>query len=139
MSEVVFLYVTAPDAETARTIAAALIRERRAACVNILPDIRSIYEWEGALEETTETPFLVKTTAAADAGARIAALHPYETPCIVALPVAREGSHPAFLDWIAGQTAPDGAPDSNPEGGPESASDITPARGRRKSGRSAKT
>ncbi len=101
MKDVVFLYVTAPDPHTARAIAGSLIREKRAACVNILPEIRSIYEWEGRVEETTETPFLVKTVAAADAAARIADLHPYDTPCIAALAVDHAASSARFLDWIA--------------------------------------
>ena len=106
MSDIVFLYVTAPDAETARTIADSLVRERRAACVNILPESRSIYEWEGVIEEAAETPFLVKTTRASAAGTadRIKALHPYDTPCVAALPVLRDGSSAAFLDWIAENT-----------------------------------
>ena len=125
MSDIVFLYVTAPDAQTARTIAGRLVSERHAACVNILPETRSIYEWEGKLEETAETPFLVKTTqtAAPAACARIKALHPYETPCIAALPVAREGSSAAFLDWIADNTGPDADPDA----GPASGSDPRPS------------
>lgn len=106
MSDIVFLYVTAPDAETARAIADSLVRERRAACVNILTESRSIYEWEGKIEEATETPFLVKTTRANAAGAaeRIKALHPYDTPCVAALPVLRDGSSAAFLDWIEENT-----------------------------------
>ena len=120
MSDIVFLYVTAPDAQTARTISERLVRERLAACVNILPEIRSIYEWEGKLEETAETPFLVKTThtAAADACARIKALHPYDTPCIAALPVSRTGSSAAFLDWIAGNTGPGPGSGPDPDRGP---------------------
>lgn len=118
MSDIVFLYVTAPDAQTARTIAGCLVRERHAACVNILPQMRSIYEWEGKMEETAETPFLVKTTqtAAPAACARIEALHPYDTPCIAALPVSRAGSSAAFLDWIADNTGPDSglSPDPHP-------------------------
>ena len=103
MSDIVFLYVTAPDGETARAIAGRLVRERHAACVNILPETRSIYEWDGRIEEAAETPFLVKTTksAAPAAAERIKALHPYDTPCIAALPVLRDGSSAAFLDWIA--------------------------------------
>lgn len=116
MSDIVFLYVTAPDAQAARIIAERLVRERHAACVNILPKARSIYEWEGKLEETTETPFLVKTTqtAAPEACARIKSLHPYAAPCIAALPVSRTGSSAAFLDWIAENTGTGPAPVPDP-------------------------
>lgn len=107
MSDIVFLYVTAPDARVATEIAHRLIEEKHAACVNILSEMRSIYQWEGVVEETTETSFLVKTTAAsADAAReRIMALHPYDTPCIAALPVLQEGSSAPFLDWISQNTS----------------------------------
>lgn len=106
MSDIVFLYVTAPDAQIVKDIAMRLIQEKHAACVNILPEMRSIYEWEGSVEEATETPFLVKTTKAAAPGAcaLIHDLHPYDTPCIAALPVAHEGSSPEFLNWITQNT-----------------------------------
>lgn len=106
MTDIVFLYVTAPDAQIASNIANHLIREKHAACVNILGETRSIYEWEGAIENVAETPFLVKTTKAAAPGAceRIRELHPYETPCIAALPVLPEGSSAAFLGWITENT-----------------------------------
>ncbi len=108
MSDNVFLYVTAPDPKTARQIARTLITEKLAACVNISEPMTSIYQWQGAIEETTETAMIVKTTAAAvePARDRIAALHPYETPCIAALPISAHGSAPAFLDWVAQATNP---------------------------------
>ncbi len=102
LSEIVFLYVTAPNSETAARIARALIEEKLAACVNIHAEMRSIYEWEGKVEIGLETPLIVKTTAAgADAARdRIIELHPYGEPCVAALPVAAEGSNHRFLDWI---------------------------------------
>ncbi len=102
MDDAVFLYVTAPDAEIAGRIARTLVGERLAACVNIHGPMRSVFEWEGKTEEVVETPLIVKTTAlkAPAARDRILALHPYETPCVAALPVARNGSSEAFLDWI---------------------------------------
>lgn len=108
MSDIVFLYVTAPDPETARLIARTLITEKLAACVNITAPMTSIYEWEGAIEETTETAMFVKTTAAAAVRVtdRIIALHPFETPCIAAMPISSRGSAPAFLDWVAQATNP---------------------------------
>ncbi len=106
MTDIVFLYVTAPDAETAGRIAQALVEEKLVACVNIHGEMRSVYEWDGKLETEAETPMFVKTTAAAAERARdrIVALHPYDEPCIAALPVQRAGSSASFLDWIARAT-----------------------------------
>jgi len=106
MPEIVFLYVTAPDRETAQDIGMGLLQENLAACVNIQSEIRSIYRWEGTIEDSLETPLIVKTTAICAAAARdfIQQRHPYETPCIAAFPVARDGSSAAFLDWVASGT-----------------------------------
>lgn len=108
MNDILFLYVTAPDTQTARRIADALIAEKLAACVNIHAEMRSIYEWRGDIEDTAETPMLVKTTQAAAPSAkdRIIALHPYETPCVVAMPVAAEASNASFLAWIEANARP---------------------------------
>lgn len=106
MTDIVFLYCTAPDAESAGVIAEALIEEKLAACVNIHAPVRSIYRWEDAVEDAAETPFIVKTSqdAAPAAAERIISLHPYDTPCVAALPIERAGSSPAFLDWIRAST-----------------------------------
>ncbi len=100
-----FLYCTAPDAATAGAIAEALVNERLAACVNILPSMESIYRWNDAIEHANETVLIVKTTSASApaASARIAALHPYDTPAIAAIEVKQSGSNAAFLNWIAAQ------------------------------------
>lgn len=102
------LYVTAPDAETGERIGRALVEERLAACVNILPGMRSVYRWEGAMEAAEEAVMIVKTTErrAAAARDRILALHPYGEPCVLALPVAQAASAAGFLDWIAAETHP---------------------------------
>lgn len=106
MTDIVFLYVTAPNAETAARIARALVEEKLAACVNIHGEMRSIYEWEGRVEIQLETPLFVKTTSAAANRARdrILELHPHDEPCVAAIPISREGSSPDFLDWIAKTT-----------------------------------
>lgn len=102
MSGIVFLYATAPDEATARHIGAALVNARLAACVNVLPAVWSVYRWNDAIESGNETSFLVKTTAeqAPAACAEILRLHPYETPCVAALPVDAMGSNAGYLDWI---------------------------------------
>jgi periplasmic divalent cation tolerance protein len=106
MDEVVLLYTTWPDAETAEAAAEAAVRAGLAACANILAPIRSLYLWRGALQREAELAMLLKTTgsAAADLRDLILRLHPFETPCIVAIPVAVDGSNIEFLAWIADQT-----------------------------------
>ncbi|MFQ5562957.1 MAG: divalent-cation tolerance protein CutA [Parvularculaceae bacterium] len=106
-SELRILYVTAPDLETAERIGRVLVEERLAACVNVLPEMRSVFRWRGEIEVDDETVMLVKTTAAAANRTRdrILALHPYETACVVDLGVSSEGSNPAFIEWAAGETS----------------------------------
>ena len=111
MDEVIFLYVTAPDDAAAARIAETLVSERHAACVNIMPCVKSVYRWKGAIERGEETAMIVKTTSAKAASARalIERLHPYETPVIAAIAVDAARSGGAFLDWIAnelGETFP---------------------------------
>jgi len=106
MPEIVFLYVTAPNGEVAARIARTLVEEKLAACVNVMSEMRSFYDWEGRVELSLELPLLVKTTKAAAPRARdrIMALHPYDEPCVAALPVAAEGSSAGYLQWIANAT-----------------------------------
>ena len=102
MPDIVFLYVTAPDLKTAQKLAETLVAGKLAACVNILPGMQSIYEWQGKIEQADEVVMIVKTTVAAAPAARetIIKAHPYETPCIAALPVNAPLSAEAFLKWI---------------------------------------
>ncbi|WP_415032915.1 divalent-cation tolerance protein CutA, partial [Azonexus sp.] len=94
-----------PDTETARGIARALLTERLAACVSLLVPAVSLYRWQGALEEATEIPLLIKTRSAhyPAVQARIAQLHPYEVPEIIALPITH--GLPAYLDWLTEETS----------------------------------
>lgn len=102
--EVVALLMTAPDEETGRRIARALVEERLAACVNVLPGVHSIYRWKGAVEESDEVMLVAKTRAerAPALAARVRALHPYELPEVVALPVT-DGSR-AYLRWVVAES-----------------------------------
>lgn len=95
-----------PDRAAAEKLADALIEKRVAACVNILAPCRSVYRWQGALRHDEEHPLLIKSTQAAYPAleAQIRALHPYELPEIVAVPIER--GLPAYLDWVAAQTQP---------------------------------
>ena len=99
------VYVTMPDGKTGQTFCETLVRERLAACANILDGARSVYWWQGNLESATETVCLFKTTRALYPSfqERAKALHPYETPCIVAWPL--EAGNKNFLDWIGAETA----------------------------------
>lgn len=102
--DVVAVLISAPDADTAQRIGRALVEERLAACVNVIPGVSSIYRWKGAVEEAAEVLLVVKTRAArADAlAARVRTLHPYELPEVVVLPV-RGGSR-AYLQWVAAES-----------------------------------
>ena len=92
---------TCPDAGTAERIARALVDERLAACVNLLPGVRSVYRWRNAVEDADEVLLLVKSTrdALPALQARLVALHPYELPELLAVEAA--GGLPAYLGWIA--------------------------------------
>lgn len=101
-----FVYVTAPDAETARRIGRTLVELRLAACANILDGMRSVYRWQGKIQEDGEAVLIAKTREdlVPALTEKVRALHSYECPCIVALPVT--GGSQSFLDWIDGETEP---------------------------------
>ena len=96
--------MTAPDAEVAGRIASTLVDERLVACVNILPGLRSIYRWQDKRCDEVEVLCLMKTRLDlfSTLRDRIAALHPYQGPEIIALPLAA-GSAP-YLDWVRQST-----------------------------------
>ena len=99
--DVVACLCTCPDEASARRIATALVEQRLAACVNLLPRLHSVYRWHDAVEHADEVLLLVKTTRAALPAlqARLLALHPYELPELLAVECA--GGLPAYLGWIA--------------------------------------
>ncbi len=105
MDEVVILYTTWPDAEAALACGRALMREGLAACVNVLPGMRAVYRWQGAVAEGQEAVMLVKTVRAQADGVRdhLAAAIGYDVPMILALPADPDLSHPASLAWIAAE------------------------------------
>ena len=104
MSDPILLcYCTCPDAASAQAIAEALVGERLAACVNRLPGVASTYRWQGRVTTDAEELLLVKTVASRFEAlkARLLALHPYDLPELIAVPV--EHGHDAYLDWVRAQ------------------------------------
>jgi periplasmic divalent cation tolerance protein len=103
--ETLLVLTNCPDETTANAIALALVEEKLAACVNILPRVQSIYRWQGAVESASEIPLLIKSTVGryAELEAAIRARHPYEVPEIIALPITQ--GLPAYLNWVATETA----------------------------------
>lgn len=97
---VLLCYCTCPNAESAQHLAQALVGESLAACVNRIPCIQSTYRWHGAVTTDSEELLLIKTTAARFEALkeRVLALHPYELPELIAVPVER--GHAAYLDWV---------------------------------------
>ena len=105
MTEALVVFVTTPTAERAAELARALVQERLAACGNVVPGLRSIYRWEGKVHDEGEALLVLKTTRARFEALRerVLALHPYEVPEVIALPI-EAGSAP-YLAWIAAETA----------------------------------
>lgn len=105
MSDVLLVLTNCPDADCAERIARALVDAGFAACVNQLAPVRSTYRWQGAVEQATEVPLFIKTTAAryAEVEAAIRRLHPYDVPEVVAVPVVA-GFAP-YLRWVEEETA----------------------------------
>lgn len=101
--EVIMVLCNVPDAALAQQIAETLVGEQLAACVNIMAPCRSVYRWQGKLENASEVPLQIKTTAVAYPAlqARLLQLHPYEVPEIIALPLA--AGLPAYLTWVAAE------------------------------------
>lgn len=98
------IYMTAADTAQARAICEALVAERLVACANLLGPIQSVYWWDGAVQHGDEVAVVMKTrTALVDqVSARIAELHDYDCPCVVAVDIT--GGHGPFLDWISAET-----------------------------------
>lgn len=101
---ILIVYCTCPDAASADALAQALVSERLAACVNVLPGVRSTYRWQGKVDTSDEVLLLIKTTQGRlDAlSARVQALHPHELPEVLA--VEAHGGLAPYLDWVAEQT-----------------------------------
>lgn len=103
-TDVILVLVTAPNADTAATLARTLVEEGLAACGNLVPGLRSIYRWEGKVQDEAEVLLLLKTRAALfePLRARIVTLHPYQVPEVLRVDIA-EG-HAPYLAWILDST-----------------------------------
>jgi periplasmic divalent cation tolerance protein len=102
--EYIVTLITAPSEEEAAHIANALVGERLAACVNIMPAVRSVYRWEGRIEDEKEVLLIVKTkrTLFEPLKIRVKELHSYSVPEIIAVPLV-EGDE-QYLDWLRLET-----------------------------------
>lgn len=105
MTGALLVLCTAPSAEVAAGLARALVEARLAACGNMLPGVRSIYRWEGKVEDEAEVLLLLKTSRERFPALRDELLrrHPYQVPEVLALPV--EAGSAAYLEWLAGAVA----------------------------------
>ncbi len=99
------VYVTTADLAEARSIGRDMVKQRLAACANIIPAMLPIFWWNGEVQEGEESVLLLKTTEdlVPAVTAAVKAVHSYDCPCVVALPIA-EGN-PAFLQWIEAETS----------------------------------
>jgi periplasmic divalent cation tolerance protein len=100
-SDFIVVYCTIGSQEEGAQLAHHLVQDKLAACVNMVPQIRSIYVWQGETCDDGETLLIIKTATALfePLRQRISELHPYDVPEIIALPI-RQG-HPPYLEWIA--------------------------------------
>ena len=101
----VLVYTTYPSLVEAEKSGLKIVEAGLAACVNILPGMRSIYRWKGVVEAADEVVMIVKTRAslAEQVTAAVKASHPYDTPAVLVLPV--DGGNQSFIDWILAETA----------------------------------
>ena len=105
MSSYLSVYITVPTQTVAEAIAQALVAEKLAACVNILPPLRSVYRWQGTIEHTEEIALLAKTRRDCFPALErlVKSLHPYACPCMVAWPIV--AGHAPYLDWLTRETS----------------------------------
>jgi periplasmic divalent cation tolerance protein len=106
----IFAYITCVDEAQAERIARALLNERLAGCANLIPGMRSLYWWQGRLDESREVVLIAKTRANLLPALthRVKSLHSYTVPCVCALPVV--GGNEDYLRWLVAETvAPSGS------------------------------
>jgi periplasmic divalent cation tolerance protein len=100
LSTALVIMTTCPDVESADRLSRGLLEGRLAACVNLVPEVGSVYRWRGAIEQSRETLLFIKTTrgryAAVEAFIRTG--HPYELPEVIAVPIERGSA--AYISWL---------------------------------------
>ena len=104
MTDALVVLVTVPTVERAAEIARAVVEARLAACGNVVPGLRSIYRWEGKVQDDAEALLVLKTTRGRFEALRdrVLALHPYQVPEVIALPI--EAGNGPYLAWISAET-----------------------------------
>jgi periplasmic divalent cation tolerance protein len=104
MTDKIVIFNTCASSEEAARLARMLVERRLAACVNILPPIRSIYRWQGKIEDATEWLLIIKTSRPRfeELSEALRAAHSYDVPEILALPIV--AGSPAYLDWLSTET-----------------------------------
>lgn len=100
----IFIYVTYPSDKDAEKVSKALLEDKLVACANILPGHRSLYWWEDKIEDSQEVAVIYKTRRELfePVESKIKALHPYDVPCVVSLPVEKGAQE--FVSWVREQT-----------------------------------
>jgi periplasmic divalent cation tolerance protein len=102
-SDLKIVYITAKDMLEAERLSVVLVEEGHCACVNILSQMKSVYQWNGATTQQNEVVILAKTTQekAAALIKKVEEIHSYETPCALVLPI--ESASKAYGEWLQGQ------------------------------------
>jgi len=106
MEPVNLVYMTAGSKDEALSIGKTLVAEKLAACVNIIDQMNSVFEWEGEVQHDTEVILIAKTAESRvpELVEKVKAEHSYDCPCIVCLPVSN--GNPDFLEWISRSVSP---------------------------------
>jgi periplasmic divalent cation tolerance protein len=103
--DAIVVFMTAANRDEARRLAEMLVERRLAACVQIMPEMESVYRWQGKIERQPEILLIAKTVSAkfSELETEVRSLHSYETPEIVAFPLTA-GSRP-YLEWLNASVA----------------------------------
>lgn len=102
----ILIYITTPNRDEAEAIARAVVEDRLAACANILPQMTSIYHWEGEVRTEEECVLILKTRATLFPAVEVLVrgIHSFKNPSIIGLPIGTASK--SFLDWIMAETKP---------------------------------
>ncbi|XP_072164525.1 divalent-cation tolerance protein CutA-like isoform X1 [Diadema setosum] len=94
------VFVTVPDVTVGKSLASKMVEQKLVACVNIIPGLTSVYEWEGKVETDSEALLMIKTRASKvdDLSSFVRENHPYDVAEVISLPI--ENGNPPYLDWV---------------------------------------